>query len=115
MTRYEQIEEFIKFHAHKFSVRNGYTTTEDLMREMAQWCDNNPKSPWISVEERLPEIGQPCFLANFNKRRCGYGRFYADDGASTRWERKEGNSTMMYFLHEVTHWMPIPEIETNCK
>lgn len=62
MTREEQIEEFIKFHAHKFSVRYGYETIEELMREMAQWCDNNPKNPWKDVKEQLPPELEPVIV-----------------------------------------------------
>lgn len=81
-------------------------------REVELIAENDKlRNLWVRVEERLPEKGQSCFLANFDNRRCGYGKFCADDGILTRWERKEGGSTMIYCLHEVTHWMPIPKLE----
>jgi hypothetical protein len=98
MTRYEQIEEFIKFHAHKFSVRNGYTTTEDLMREMAQWCDNNPKSQWRDAKKELPMMGELVNVAS--GRGIGFMRYIDPTD---------------FIGNNVEYWMPIPQIETNCK
>ena len=83
----------------------------DALMQMARFVEDLfAQSPWVSVEKRLPKKGQSCFLANFDKRRCGYGKFCADDGMVTRWERREGDTTRIYCLHEVTHWMPIHEL-----
>ena len=56
MTREEQIREAAKKTTGLFSYRNGYSTAEDAFIAGANWADNNPKSPWISVKERLPEM-----------------------------------------------------------
>lgn len=117
MTREEQIKEFIKAHAYRFSVRYGYETKEELMRKMAQWCDNNPKNPWISVEERLPEELQMVFVhmqgGSFDSAIYTNGAFerslrlqlgMKDEGYTIiSWEQK--------FKSNITHWMPIPELK----
>lgn len=73
----------------------------------AMWADNNPKSPWISVEDDLPcnhkELIE-CDISTtlvFVKTKyfvdTDYMRLYMD--FTWRWERHRG----------ITHWMPIPE------
>lgn len=116
MTRKEQIEEFIKFHAHKFSVRNGYKTIEELMREMAQWCDNNPKNPWVSVEERLPEKSQIVFVhmqgGSFDSAIYTNGAF--ERSLQLKFGMKDEGYTIISweqrFKSNITHWMPIPTL-----
>ena len=58
-------------------------------------------SEWISVEERLPEIGQSVLVARTGKGvrmefRCSWGDWVCDD---------EYNMP----LSPVTHWMPLPK------
>lgn len=105
MTREEQIEEFIKFHAHKFSVRNGYETIKELMLEMARWCDNNPKNPWIT--DRMPEIKG---MISDAVVLLIDGMFYR----VSRLERRKDGTEFWWGVHpedgeEVDAWMPIPE------
>lgn len=75
----------------------------------AQWADENPKSPWISVEERLPDR-LPAKFANWSKevfvavkrgREC---RAYVDKYSHIY------KTWRVVFGDEVTHWMPIPEL-----
>ena len=73
----------------------------------AEWADQHPKSSWISVEERLPEL--------FEYVLCTYKDedYVVDmwvikgegDNATTEW--KSGN--------QYTHWMPIPPLPKGCK
>ena len=69
------------------------------------------ENPWISIEDRLPTIGQNCFTTHSRSgvlNACLYG----------------GNSHRAYFescetgyelTKDVTHWMPIPLIEEQSK
>ena len=110
MTREEQIEEFIKFHAHKFSVRNGYETIEELMREMAQWCDNNPKSPWISVKEQLPPDPKYWTIKGIVGAKIDSGFSYFELFGYVYpkgWVNKE---LLPFEECNITHWMPIPQL-----
>ena len=59
-------------------------------------------SPWIPVEERLPDYGQQVLVAHAangaisvaSREKIGAGRFWID--ASDE-------------LNDPTHWMPLPE------
>lgn len=69
----------------------------------AQWSDDNPKSPWISVKERLPPEEKDGLsikvLVVSNKNNIDFGRFDYDVGA---WVSPVLDIT-------ITHWFPIPE------
>lgn len=73
-----------------------------------KWADKNPKSPWISVEERLPDR-LPAKFANWSKevfvsvKRGREYRAYVDKYSHIY-------KTWGVFGDEVTHWMPIPEL-----
>lgn len=108
MTREEQIREAAKKTTGLFSYRNGYSTAEDAFVAGAEWADNNPPSPWISVEDRLPDR-LPAKFANWSKevfvavkrgREC---RAYVDKYSHVY-------KTWGVFGDEVTHWMPIPKL-----
>lgn len=119
MKRKEEIEEFIKFNAHKFGVRNGYETIEELMMEMAQWCDNNPKSPWISVKDRLPEDGDIVITRIVHVVKGGgehresvqhLEQMYRGRWCTDSMEQHRRNGILYDCISEVTNWMPIPEL-----
>lgn len=61
---------------------------------------NNPKSPWISVEYKLPEIGQAVFIRT---SKSTYGVSCIDYDLDWQGE-------VVYSPLIVTHWMPIPEL-----
>lgn len=90
--------------------------------EGAKWADENPKSPWISVEERLPEMrsnNNPYserVYVRYVQTVSGNKRiFYAFDELQYiclssgkiighEWCRHQNEYDC------VTHWMPIPEL-----
>lgn len=99
MTREEQIREAAKKTTGLFSYRNGYSTAEDAFVAGAKWADNNPKSPWISVEERLPDDGVLVIVAYrwvLGEILYASDVFHIDYG----WEDYE----------DIVAWMPIPEL-----
>lgn len=107
MTREEQIEEFIKLHAYKFSVRNGYEAIEELMREMAQWCDNNPKSPWIRSDERWPNNEGRIFM--YDSKSGDINDAYSI-GKGLYWDEDGLNPIEINDCHFMEYWMPTPKI-----
>lgn len=97
-----------------------YCATNEVMAGFmtgAEWADEHPKSPWISVEDRLPEEGQQILeaytmectasgLKSFNEEilfSCYRGKFVCD-GKETNYGIGKSKST-------THHWMPIPQIE----
>ena len=76
----------------------------------AEWADNNPKNPWISVEDDLPFNHKE--LLDSNKRMTFQVFIRYDDD-------RYGFSCMAKILDEwkwlnnwnkITHWMKVPEI-----
>lgn len=101
MTREEQIREAAKKTTGLFSFRKGYSTAEDAFVAGAEWADNNQKSPWISVEDKLPDDGVLVIVAyrvRLGEILYASDVFYIDYG----WE----NSC----FDKVVAWMPIPEL-----
>ena len=65
----------------------------------AEWADNNPKSPWISVEDKLPDDGVLVIVAY----RWILGEIlYASDAyhIDYGWESYD----------DIIAWMPIPQL-----
>ena len=69
----------------------------------AMWADANPKSSWISVNERLPPEEKDGLsikvLVVSNKNKIAFSRYDYDVGG---WI-----SSVLDI--EFTHWMPLPE------
>ena len=112
MTREEEIKDA--------GIRLFGNVSKDINRAFelgAQWADTFPKSPWISVEDRLPEEGQRIIeaytmectasgLKSFDEEilfSCYRGKFVCD-GKETNYGIGKSKST-------THHWMPIPQIE----
>ena len=94
MTREEKLEKYLD---HQYMYENGDPSYIHGIKVGVSWADENPKSPWISVEDRLPEEHTDVIVTNgSNVAYCiKYGDgFYTNIG---KW---------CY----VTHWMPIPEL-----
>ena len=77
------------------------------LKDGLEIADNNPKSPWISVNDDLP---------------CNYEELLLDNGLATNIVFVLINATTPalcsmakfskwdWILSNVTHWMPIPEL-----
>ena len=83
---------------------------KDSFIEGAEWADNNPKNPWISVEDDLPFNHKE--LLDSSKRMTFQVFIRYDDD-------RYGFSCMAKILDEwkwlnnwnkITHWMNVPEI-----
>lgn len=83
--------------------------------EGAQWADENPQSPWISVDDDLPCNHEELIdkEKNMTKRVLVIGK----DGKAN----VTSNMMSMFFIEncwqwaceiyfKVTHWMPIPNL-----
>ena len=60
---------------------------------------------WISVTERLPEVGRKCLIAN---REIVVRGWLRPDGV---WKTGVSSDEIWrkFSLHPPTHWMPLPE------
>lgn len=107
MTREAQIRQT----AAEWLRYNHPTCTQDMLVEAfrcgAQWADKNPKSPWISVEEWLPEVNQQVYAAIPNL--CGTEYATLEYLGDNRW-RQDTTEYTYEFSEGVTYWMPIPEL-----
>lgn len=73
--------------------------------EGAQWADEHPKSPWISVEERMPAKYELVLV------KTGRGNFYLAEKDSVSQPRDEfAIPQLSSYVNGITHWMPIPEV-----
>lgn len=69
----------------------------------AEWADEHPQNPWISVEDRLPEkinkfMSEPV-LCRYTRGNKEYYHVSQYDYEFDEWQ-----------ISNVTHWMPIPEL-----
>jgi hypothetical protein len=108
MTREEQIRSAASNLIISASRADKGTFAKDVFELGVKWADENPKSPWISVEERLPDR-LPAKFANWSKevfvsvKRGREYRAYVDKYSHIY-------KTWGVFGDEVTHWMPIPPL-----
>ena len=59
MTREQEISNAASKYIEENSMEDGYVVIsdhKDSFIEGAEWADANPKSPWISVNEKLPPV-----------------------------------------------------------
>ena len=77
----------------------------------AKWADENPKSPWISVEDDLPcnheellksqeSYRTKSVIVRFDNDLHGFAYMVKIDN---KWEWLNG-------IKGITHWMPIPKL-----
>lgn len=88
---------------------NHTTCTQDMLVEAfrcgAEWADEHQKSPWISVEERLPAKYELVLV------KTGRGNFYLAEKDSVAQPRDEfAIPQLSSYVNGVIHWMPIPEV-----
>jgi hypothetical protein len=63
-------------------------------------------SEWISVKDRLPNIGEHCLWFDGNATMSDYLRIHID------FTCKAGGNKVdcaVNYLHNYTHWMPLPQ------
>lgn len=108
MTREEQIREAATIASKKYRYRDMHFPAISGFVEGAKWADENPKSPWISVEEGLPEVNQQVYAAIPNL--CGTEYATLEYLGDNRW-RQDTTEYTYEFSEGVTHWMPIPKLQ----
>ena len=74
----------------------------------AEWADNHPKSPWISVKDDLPcnhselmfefQVFTKIVIVKYDNGDINFERMIKDNKGN--WK----------FIGNVTHWMPITEL-----
>ena len=110
MTREEKLEKYLN---HQYMYENGDPSYIHGIKVGVSWADENPKSQWISVEERLPETtdefgrSEDVLILDENGWRTvamycmPENKWYLSIGAI------QGECEYPF---EITHWMPIPEL-----
>ena len=104
MTREEKLEKYLD---HQYLYENGDPSYIHGIKVGVSWADENPKSQWISVEDRLPEPEKDVIILDKSKRidiDC-----LSNDGEGGYFWWKSGY-TIWCDDDEITHWMPIPEL-----
>ena len=86
---------------------NHPTCTQDMLVEVfrcgAEWADKHQPSPWISVEERMPEKVNK-FLSDEVLVR------YLRGGKEYTFVTHYDYEYQTWNIPNVTHWMPIPQL-----
>ena len=112
MTREEEINNAKEVFYRKILQEGTYYDPRDCFEEGAEWADNHPKSPWISVKDDLPN--NPKYL-----KQPDYSSWVI-----TITENGEVIPAQMIVMHkkwiwhsrfsreheDITHWMPIPKL-----
>ena len=110
MTREKEINIAASKYIEDNSMPDGFVAITDhtiQFIEGAEWADNNPKSPWISVEDDLPCNHQDLIHSNYTDRvlvsaRNGYSEI--------AFMSKIENIWVWETPIKVSHWMPIPKL-----
>ena len=107
MTREKEIFTAASKYIEDNSMPDGFVAITDHtipFIEGAEWADNHPKSPWISVNEKLPPIEKDNLsikvIVVSNKGKIHFSRYDYD---------MEGWISSVLDI-VFTHWMPIPEL-----
>ena len=120
MTREEQIKKQVDIYTDdasnytEWSDDGGWSNSNDIdliekaFIEGAKWADNNPKSPWINIEDDLPCNYEELTHSNYTDRVIVLARnefpevefmYKVEEGV---WEWTT--------LKNVSYWMPIPKL-----
>ena len=107
MTREQEINNAASKYIEENSMEDGYVVIsdhKDSFIEDAEWADANPKSPWISVNEKLPPIEKNNLsikvLVVSTKGEIHLSRY--------DYNMKGWISPVLDI--EFTHWMPLPKL-----
>ena len=84
-----------------------YYGPRDCFEEGAEWADENPKSPWISVKESLP-------YDNPNNIHFGFtNRVFTTNGKDIFivYMKKDKDDKWTWCSdYNITYWMPFPKL-----
>ena len=120
MTREEQIKKQVDIYTDdasnytEWSDDGGWSNSNDIdliekaFIEGTKWADNNPKSPWISVEDDLPCNNEQLTHSNYTDRVIVLAKnefpevefMYKVEEGVWKWTT----------LKNVSYWMPIPKL-----
>lgn len=105
MKREEEIRQEVARYLYEDFQPTGVITEDRLSIGIrcAQWADEHPKNPWISLNERVPEPKKRVlFLDNKGVAHFGYNNI---DRKGATIFTTDANAPV------ITHWMPIPQIK----
>ena len=74
----------------------------------AKWADVHPKSPWISVEDRMPYFNKELLLEKFNCTK----KFLTRDDENNFYIQRMWKSNGFWkweYPANITHWFVIPK------
>ena len=104
MKREEEINNAKKIFYKRILEEGSYYDPRDCFEEGAEWADNHPKSPWISVNEKLPPVEKDNLsikvLVVSTKGKRDFSRYDYD--------MKGWISPVLDI--EFTHWMFLPQL-----
>ena len=102
MTRKEQISN-LAIELYNLYANNA-VRFHDIVEMAVIWADAHQPSPWISVEERLPEINQVVLTLGSEQN---------DEDVRILFRSDVSGNFVCIDYDEITHWMPIPELTTT--
>ena len=107
MTREEEINNAKEAFYRKILQEGTYYDPRDCFEEGAEWADNHPKSPWISVKDDLPCKHEELLDAKYKTKEV----FIIKTGNSFDIDYMlKVNGKWRWFSYENTKfWMLIPE------
>lgn len=76
----------------------------------ARWADEHPKSPWISVKDRLPQSKHSVMLA-LSDGTCSTGSLFGEINGENYWDIDRGDDFVE--VNDNDYWMPIPELNKS--
>ena len=122
MTRKEEIKcaskDYINYLLDKQEYHNENYTEYDIQQafeKCAQWTDDNPKSPWISVKDDLPYKHEELILNKEHPFLTNKVLIKSEVRVHIAFMIKDIiNDKWIWYGYgkdedQITHWMPIPE------
>ena len=103
-------KDYVNYLLDKQEYHNENYTEYDIQQAFekgAQWADNNPKSPWISVDDDLPCNHQDLIHSNYTDRVLISAR---NGFVEVAFMSKIENVWVWETPIKVSHWMPIPKL-----
>lgn len=83
------------------------------------WADKNPESPWVNIEDRMPEESLP-EVSNPERSRDYIKVMIRLKNDTIMEARRKLSHNRMYYWNipirmrdQITHWMPIPPLPTE--